>query len=89
MDGIYEKAISRFGVDRQLLQCCEECAELIQAVSKAKRYEGQSYIDGVTEEITDVLIMIEQLKIIFGISAAEIENERERKLKRLERMIRE
>ncbi|MBQ5311920.1 MAG: hypothetical protein ILP19_07775, partial [Oscillospiraceae bacterium] len=37
-----------------LLQTCEELAELMQAISKAKRYEGQSYIDGVAEEIADV-----------------------------------
>lgn len=84
---IYETAIDHFGEDNQLLQTCEELAELMQAISKAKRYDGQSYIDGVAEEIADVQIMCEQIKIIFGISDADVARERERKLARLGRII--
>lgn len=87
MQDIYERAIEHYGGKKQLLQACEECAELIQAISKATRYTGKSYVDGVCEEIADVLIMCEQVRRIFGISASDVEMERERKLTRLERYI--
>lgn len=41
MNDIYDRAIAHYGDKKQLLQACEECAELIQAISKATRYEGQ------------------------------------------------
>lgn len=87
MQDIYDRAIEHYGDKKQLLQACEECAELIQAISKATRYEGKSYVDGVCEEIADVLIMCEQVRRIFGISKVDIGKERERKLARLERYI--
>ena len=81
------KAVMHFGADNQLLQACEELSELMQAISKAKRYTGQSYIDGVAEELADVEIMCEQIKVIFNISNTDVENERERKIKRLRNLI--
>ena len=45
------------------------------------------YVDGVCEEIADVIIMCEQVKRIFNISTADVEKEKERKLARLERYI--
>ena len=44
----------------------EECAELIQAISKEKR--GKIDRDNMTEEIADVLICIEMLKQMYMIS---------------------
>lgn len=87
MNDIYDRAIAHYGDKKQLLQACEECAELIQAISKATRYTGKSYVDGVCEEIADVMIMCEQVKRIFNISTADVEKEKERKLARLERYI--
>ncbi len=87
MNDIYDRAIAHYGDKKQLLQACEECAELIQAISKATRYNGESYVYGVCEEIADVLIMCEQVRRIFGISNVDIGKERERKLARLERYI--
>lgn len=43
----------------------EECAELIQAISKAKR--GKINRDNMIEEIADVLICIEMLKQMYMI----------------------
>lgn len=82
------QAIERYGKENQLLQAAEELAELTQAISKAKRYKGQSYIDGVAEEIADVLIMITQIQMIFGITDYAIEAEMERKSKRLRNLLR-
>lgn len=48
----------------------EECSELIQAISKAKR--GKLDKDNLTEEIADVLICIDWIKRIYDIKDNEI-----------------
>lgn len=59
----------------------EECAELIQVISKANR--GKLDTDNMIEEIADVLICIEMLKQIYNISDYSIENWIERKQERI------
>ena len=49
----------------------EECAELIQAISKAKRDKLDA--DNMAEEIADVLISIEWVKEIYSIDTLEIQ----------------
>ena len=51
--------------------CSLECAELIQAISKAKR--GKLDADNMAEEIADVLIGIEWLKELYDIDALEVQ----------------
>lgn len=75
---ILRKAIEAYGIDIQLDILQEECAELIQAVSKYKRYGKE---DGLFEEMADVLIMIEQMQIFFGND--EVERQRQKKTERL------
>ena len=48
----------------------EECSELIQAISKAKR--GKLDKDNLTEEIADVLISIHWLQKIYNITMRDI-----------------
>lgn len=48
----------------------EECSELIQAISKAKR--GKLDKDNLTEEIADILICIDWIKKIYNIKDSEI-----------------
>lgn len=48
----------------------EECAEVIQAISKVRRFGKESNIKGLTEEIGDVLYLISLAKI----HVAEINN---------------
>lgn len=48
----------------------EECSELIQAISKAKR--GKLNKDNLTEEIADVFICIDWLCEIYNIKNEEI-----------------
>lgn len=45
----------------------EECAELIQAITKLKRGSVKN-IDNLSEEIADVLICIDWVKRIYGVS---------------------
>lgn len=78
---IIAKSIKHYGEEIQSTVCMEECAELIQAISKAKR--GKLDEDNMTEEIADVLICIEMLKQIYNIPDCSIENWIERKQERI------
>lgn len=67
---IISNSIQHYGRNNQSTVCMEECAELIQAISKAKR--GKIDCDNLTEEIADVLICIEMLKKMYMISDEKI-----------------
>ena len=69
---VVKKSIEHYGTDLQTVVCMEECAELIQAISKMKR--GKDNRDNLIEEIADVMICIEILKQVYGISDNEIQN---------------
>ena len=67
---ILRKAIDTYGTEAQMMQCIEEMAELIQAINKYFRANtneemAKAYIS-VIEEISDVQIMLEQMRIVFG-----------------------
>lgn len=67
---ILRKAIDTYGTEAQMMQCIEEMAELIQAINKYFRANtdeemAKAYIS-VVEEIADVQIMLEQMRIVFG-----------------------
>ena len=57
---ILTTAIRTFGEKEQECQAIEECAELIQAINHKHRGRDSN----IPEEIADVEIMLEQLKII-------------------------
>ena len=85
---ILKKAIRHYGVENQMAQSIEELAELIVAINKCLRYKDDIEArNNLVEEIADVLIMIDQLKIIVNIKDYEIECYRRYKLDRLERRI--
>lgn len=65
-------SIQHYGVENQSTVCMEECAELIQAISKAKR--GKLNKENLKEEIADVLICIEMLKQMYNISDLQIDS---------------
>lgn len=58
------KAITLWGIEAQTQQAAEEAAELIVALSHHKR--KRACIDDVLEEIADMQIMLDQLKIVYG-----------------------
>lgn len=80
-ESIIAKSIKHYGAEIQGTVCMEECAELIQAISKAKR--GKFDENNMTEEIADVLICIEMLKQIYNIPDCSIKNWIERKQERM------
>ncbi len=63
---VYRKAWDKFGTDAQLMMLMEECAELIQATSKVirQRKSKTSCWRNFIEEIADVEIMIDQVKVM-------------------------
>ena len=72
------KVISTYGPKAQTVIHCEECAELIQAISKMHRVRVAEVDDkdayyNLVEEIADVLVCVEQLKEIYGINDSEIQ----------------
>ena len=78
---------THYGAKAQSLQLCEECGELIQAVSKLTRGVTEMRISGLAEEIADVRIMMSQMMQFYGIPETEIALLVERKLQRqLERI---
>lgn len=69
---VVQNSIKHYGSDLQTVVCMEECAELIQAVSKMKR--GKDNRNNLIEEMADVMICMEILKQVYGISDSEIQN---------------
>ena len=60
-----------YGKEPQLGMAQEECAELIQAISKVRRKgETKDAIDHLAEEIADVRIMCAQLEELFRVRAS-------------------
>lgn len=57
------QAIERFGQDAQERMMFEEMSELQKAMCKLSR--GKGCIDDIAQEIADVEIMLEQMKIIY------------------------
>lgn len=78
-------AVMAFGFKSQKEMAKEECAELIDALCKEVR--GRASEEEVITEIADVMIMMEQLALIYGTDRVAVE--KARKLDRLEHRLRE
>ena len=68
---IWWQSIDHYGKQLQSIVCMEECAELIQAISKKLR-EPTSPNDHLAEEMADVIICLHQLKMMYGIKDKDI-----------------
>ena len=83
---IWRQSIDHYGKRMQSIVCMEECAELIQAISKKLR-DPTSPNDHLSEEMADVIICLHQLKLMYGITDKAIRDWEEAKTLRLaERM---
>ena len=84
---IYRKAFDRFGKVNQITVAIEELSELQKELCKVLR--GNMNIENVLEEIADVEIMIEQLRIMFN-ADRDIDKVKAQKIDRLKcRMLEE
>ena len=64
---IWRQSIDHYGKQLQSIVCMEECAELIQAISKKLRKDTSSN-DVLAEEMADVIVCLHQLKMMYGIT---------------------
>ena len=82
---LYERNIRYHGTQQETTIAMEECSELIQAISKCKRYGCiDKYRENLIEEIADVLIIINELQLIYDISDNDIENIKNTKMDRMD-----
>lgn len=77
---LYKRAMDEWGAHLQVDKATEECAELIQALARWQL--GHDNFEDVAEELADVEIMCEQLRLEFG--EDRIDGHKQRKLDRLE-----
>lgn len=87
---IMRQAIETYGVQAQCDVAIEEMAELTKAIVKIRRVaddygKTQAALDNLLEEIADVDIMIDQMKIMWG--PKQVEEHRKKKLERLDRRL--
>ena len=78
---VLKKAIETYGKENQSMMLFEEMAELQKEVCKSLR--GNNNHDEIVEEIADVLIMIEQLKIMHDVKYRELNEMLNFKINRL------
>lgn len=83
---IYRKALDKWGNIPQVTMVFEEMAELQKELCKNLR--GKENRVEIAEEIADVEIMLEQMKLLFDIEDA-VKRHKIVKLKRLEERVRE
>lgn len=81
---VYNDALATFGTETQLTVALEEMSELQKEVCKALR--GFTHPAELAEELADVTIMLEQLRLIFSIGPA-VDQMVGRKLARLRQRI--
>lgn len=68
-DELAKKVIFTFGKEKQVIKCMEELAELAKAVSKANDNSKDDLMRlDLSSEIADVLIMINQMRILFNLN---------------------
>lgn len=83
---ILQKAINTFGSSQQIIKSIEELGELSTAL--ARYFDKNKFdIDNICEEMVDVEIMLEQLKIIFKDEAERMDHYKAMKLNRLKGVI--
>lgn len=63
----FTKAIETYGEANQLVILFEEMSELQKEVCKSIRYNKRQFRNPIAEEVADVEIMLEQVKMIYGI----------------------
>lgn len=63
---IFEEALAHYGSEAQIKMLYEEMAELQIAVCKNGR--GADNLDNIAEEIADVGIMLDQMRLLFDVA---------------------
>lgn len=77
----YKQAIETYGERAQKLMAIEEMSELTKEI--CKDFRGKLNREHLVEEMADVLIMLDQLLLMYKVSEEEIVSMCTRKMKRL------
>ena len=78
---VLKQAIETYGAEAQLNVAIEEFADLTKEICKHKRYMDNT--KAIIEEMADCYIMLEQMKMIFGLGSTVITDVIDKKIKRL------
>lgn len=65
-ESVYRNALKVYGQQLQEVVAIEELSEVVKEVCKMQR--GQGSVGKLAEEIADATIMLEQLRMIYGIN---------------------
>lgn len=87
MNKILGKTIIKNGIKTQSVIAMEECAELIKEISKQIRGIGDK--EHLIEEMADVYIILEQLKVMYNITNEDVDRWLDKKVARLEGRLQE
>jgi len=83
--GMCQRAIDKWGEQSQINMAIEECSELVVKLAKRGRCVNGTTDEEICDEIADVEIMMEQLKLIFDDNL--IEKRKKYKIDRLLRLL--
>lgn len=92
------RSIVRYGADAQTTVCMEECAELIQAISKLKRFNPEDpdntvsrneLIENLYEEMADVQICFNLLVEIYELKPSDLRRMIDHKVWRMKQKMEE
>ena len=84
-DENYLKIINHYGINNQQRKLAEEVFELQEAITIERNGKTSDYCDDIehiTEELADVIVILEQFKRYYNIPDDEIENIKNFKVKR-------
>ena len=84
-----QTALDQWGVNAQVGQAVEECAELIVALQKyINRTPQPGMIENILDEIVDVEMMLAQMRLVLGIDDDALRERIEYKFERLNQYLR-
>lgn len=82
---VYESAIDTYGTECQIWKAVEEMSELTKELAKRQCCNADN-LDAMVDEIADVTIMMEQLRLMFGVNKA-VQERMDYKIRRLARRV--
>lgn len=77
----YRAALRKWGLDAQVMMAVEEMSELTKEICKI--FRGKGSLDDLADEVADVLITLEQLKMIYDIGD-QVDKHMDLKIRRLQ-----
>ena len=87
---IMQTALGRWGLNAQVGQTVEECAELIVALQKyVNRTPQPESVDNILDEIADVEMMLAQMRLVFNIDDDALRKRIEHKFEKLSQYLSE